>query len=261
MPQGMRGLRLSWRHLDRCQYKTFLLADIPRVQCAEHDVMQINAPWADRGSHFTALFECVVINWLRDANQSAVGRHLQLSWHEVDGIMWRAVARRLARREKISPTRIGVNETSFQKRHEYVTVVTNIDNSRVIAVMGGPTEESLSNDLGSLDQAQRSAIAVAAMDMWPAYINAVKQHLPNTKIAFDRFHIAKHLGNAVNAVRKDERRELLSQGDATLAKTKFVWLQKPNRMKRRRRMLLNELIYSRLCTARAWALKETTSKS
>jgi transposase len=70
------------------------------------------------------------------------------------------------------------------------------------------------------------------MDMWSAYINAVKQHLPNAKIAFDRFHIAKHLGDAVNAVRKDEHRELLSQGDATLAKTKFVWLQKPNRMKR-----------------------------
>lgn len=76
------------------------------------------------------------------------------------------------------------------------------------------------------------------MDMWPAYIKAVKQPLPNAKSAFDRFHIAKHLGDAVNAVRKDEHRELLSKGDATLAKTKFVWLQKPNRMKRGRRMLL-----------------------
>ena len=55
--------------------------------------MQIEAPWADRGSHFTALFECVVIDWLRDANQSAVGRHLQLNWHEVDGIMSRAAKR------------------------------------------------------------------------------------------------------------------------------------------------------------------------
>ena len=77
--------------------------------------------------------------------------------------------------------------------------------------------------------------------MRPAYINAVKQHLPNAKIAFERFHIARHLGDAVNAVRKDGHRELLSQGDATLAKTKFVWLQKPNRMKRGRRMLLKAI--------------------
>jgi len=84
--------------------------------------------------------------------------------------------------------------------------------------------------------------------------------LPNAKIAFDRFHFAKHLGDAVNAVRKDEHRELLAEGDETLAKTKFAWLQKPKRMKRERRMLLKELINSTLRTARAWALKETASK-
>jgi transposase len=213
--------------------------------------MQIDTPWADRGSHFTALFECVVIDWLREVNQSAVGRQLQLIWDKVDGIMSRAVARGLSRRERISSTRIGVDEASFQKRREYVTVVTNIDNSCVIAEMDGRTEESLRGYIGSLDEAQCSAFVVAAMDMWPAYINVVKQHLPNTKIAFDRFHIVKHLGDAVNAVCKDEHRELLSQGDATLAKTKFVWLQKPNRMKRGRRMLLKQLIYSTLRTARA----------
>ena len=98
------------------------------------------------------------------------------------------------------------------------------------------------------------------MDMWPAYINAVTRHLPSAKIAFDRFHIAKHLGDAVNGVRKDEHRELLAEGDATLAKTKYVWLQKPNRMKRSRRRLLSQLIYSTLRTGRAWALKETASK-
>ncbi len=128
---GYDARRRSWRHLDSCQYKTFLVADIPRVQCAEHGVMQIDA---------------------------------------------------------------------------------------------------------------------------------LSQHLPNAKIAFDRFHIAQHLGDAVNAVRKDEHRELLAKGDATLAKTKFVWLQKPSKMKRSRRLLFSQLIYSTLRTARAWALKETTSK-
>jgi transposase len=95
----------------------------------------------------------MVIQWLKEANFSAVERRMKLSWDEVDGIMSRAVARGPSRREKISLTRIGVDETSFQKRHEYVTVVTNIDNSSVIAVMDGRREESLSNYLGSLDQA------------------------------------------------------------------------------------------------------------
>ncbi len=166
----------TWRHLDSCQYKTLLVASIPRVQCQEHGVVQLETPWAQDSSRFTALFERVVIEWLKEANFSAVARRMKLSWDEVDGIMSRAIARGLARRETCSPTRIGVDETSFQKRHEYVTVVTNIDNSTMIAVM----------------------------DMWPAYINAVTRHLPNAKIAFDRSHIAKHLGDAVNAGRSTE---------------------------------------------------------
>ncbi len=161
-----------------------------------------------------------MIEWLKEANFSAVARRMKLSWDEVDGIMSRAVARGLSHREAYSPTRIGVDETSFQKRHEYVTVVTNIENSTVIAVMDGRTEESLGSFLGAMDEQHRAAITVAAMDMWPAYINAVKRHLPNAKIAFDRFHIAKHLGDAVNAVRKEEHRELLAEGDATLAMTR-----------------------------------------
>ena len=145
---------------------------------------------------------------------------------------------------------VGVDETSFQKVHEYVAVVTDIDNSSVIAVMGGRTEESLGSFLGSMEDQHRGAINVAAMDMWPAYINAVSRRLPNAKIAFVRFHVAKHLGDAVNAVRKDEHRELLAESNATLAKAKYVWLQKPSRMKRARRMLLSRLIYSALRAAR-----------
>ncbi len=99
-----------------------------------------------------------MIDWLQEANQFALGRQLQLSWHEVAGIMSRAVARGLARREEISPTRIGVDETSFRKRHEFVTVVTNIDNSRVFALMDGRTEESLGSFLGAMDEPNRAAI-------------------------------------------------------------------------------------------------------
>lgn len=75
-------------------------------------------PWAERGSRFTALFEALVIDWLKEASLSAVARQLHLSWDEVDGIQGRAVARGLKRRKLDAPKRIGVDETSFQKRHE-----------------------------------------------------------------------------------------------------------------------------------------------
>jgi len=124
--------RRQWRHLDTCQFRTLLTADVPRVTCEEHGVLQIEVPWAEPNSRFTALFERVVIDWLREASTAAVSRRMQLSWAQVDGIMARAVARGLARRDEVQPRRIGIDETAYQKRHEYVTVVTDLDESRVL---------------------------------------------------------------------------------------------------------------------------------
>lgn len=77
----------------------------------------------------------IVIDWLRSlASIMAVAEQLRLSWDEVDGILARAVERALARRRRIRVKRIGVDETSFQRRHGYVTIVTDLDGSRVLHV-------------------------------------------------------------------------------------------------------------------------------
>ncbi len=105
----------------------------------------IHVPWSDPGSGFTALFEALVIDWLQAANTSAVSRLLGLTWDEVDGIKQRAVARGLARRELTVPEDIGVDETSFQKRHEYVTVVADTRANVIHWVSDGRGKESLSS--------------------------------------------------------------------------------------------------------------------
>lgn len=105
-----------WRHLDTCQYKTILVADVHRVKCQEHSVVTIFVPWAEPGSGFTVMFEALVIDWLKEASISAVSRLMGLSWNAIDGIMQRAVKRGLARREELCMTQIGVDETvSFPK--------------------------------------------------------------------------------------------------------------------------------------------------
>ena len=91
-----------WRHLDTMQYRTILVAQIPRVQCDKHGVVQVAVPWSDPKSRFTALFEALVIDWLKEASFSAVARQLSLSWDQVEGIQERAVRRGLARRKKVS---------------------------------------------------------------------------------------------------------------------------------------------------------------
>lgn len=131
-----------WRHLDACQYRTIVIADVPCVHFATHGVVQIAVPWADAGARFTALFEALVIDWLHKASLAAVARRLHLSWDAVDGIQQRAVALGLARRPAVPPQRIGVDETSFQKHHEYVTVVCDLARDVVLYVADDRREGS-----------------------------------------------------------------------------------------------------------------------
>ena len=131
---GYDSRRRRWRHLDTCQYKTILEADVPRVKCPEHGVVTTTVPWAEPNSGFTALFEALVIDWLKEASTSAVARLMGLSWNAIDGIMQRAVKRGLARRKKTCAQHLGVDETAFRKRHDYVSIVSDQDNGTVLYV-------------------------------------------------------------------------------------------------------------------------------
>jgi transposase len=259
---GYDTRRRRWRHLDTCQYRTILIADVPRVHCPEHGVKQARVPWAEPGSSFTALYESLVIDWLKEASIAAVARRMGLSWDEVDGVMQRAVARGLARRESEgaqAPARLGVDETSFARRHEYVTVLTDLDTSEVLHVSDDRKQSSLEAYYESLSEAELAKIEVVSMDMWPAYIQATKKHVPDAvqKIAFDKFHVAQHLCDAVDRVRRDEHRALKRQGDERLTKTKYLWLKHPARIPDRTwRERFATLRTSTLKTARAWAIKE-----
>ena len=73
------------------QYHTVLVAEVPRVRCAAHGVVQIAVPWPPQ-LPFTALFEALVIDWLREASFTAVARRLALSWGQVAGIQARRCA-------------------------------------------------------------------------------------------------------------------------------------------------------------------------
>jgi transposase len=110
-------------------------------------------------SKFTLLFERLAIDWLRKAAVTAVARQLQLGWEGVWGIERRAVARGLARRETLTLRYVGVDEKSFQRRHDYVTVVSDLDAGRVLFVVDDRKQASLEAfwALGLTD-AQRAGI-------------------------------------------------------------------------------------------------------
>lgn len=248
----------KWRHLDTCQFKTILHAEPPRSRCNEHGARAVKLPWAETNSRFTALFEGIAIEWLKVASQKAVADQLSLSWDEVHAIQERAVKRGLARRRAESVQHIGVDEKSFTCGHRYFTLVNDLDRGRVLFVAENREESSLDAFWSALSQEQIESVHAVAMDMWDPYVNSTRRHLPGAerKIVFDKFHIAKHLGEAVDLVRRRENKQLKAAGDDRLAGTRYDWLRHPARMEPEDRRQFAALRDSNLKTARAWALKE-----
>lgn len=251
-----------WRHLDTCQFQTILLASVPRVKCGKHGVQQVPVPWADRGSKFTALFEAKVLDWLREASISAVANLFGLSWNAVDGIMKRAVRRGIKRRvfEQGStlPVHLGIDETSFQKRHEYVSVLCDQENGHVVHVADGRTRSVVEEYLKLFPEAVRARVETVAMDMWQAYISAVEAMIPGAgkKICFDKFHMAQHLSRAVDQVRRAEHKRMIQSGESCLKQSRYLWLKRGSTLSRSSRVELSRLQKIARRTARAWAIKE-----
>ncbi len=256
---GYDTRRRAFRHLDTCQFKTILEADIPRIQCSEHGVLQIDVPWAEPNSGFTALMEALIIDWLKEASILAVSRCMRLSWDQIDGVMQRAVRRGLARRKLQGIHHVGVDETAFQRRHEYVTIVSDPQRGAVLHVADGRSQEALDGFWKELTPDQLAEIESVAMDMCAAYIRSAREHVPGAdeKIAFDRFHVARAINEAVNEVRKREHKELAAQGDTTLARTKYIWLKNPENHSELQGAIFELLKDVGLKVARAWAIKET----
>ncbi len=167
---GYDQRRRQWRHLDMCAYRTLVVADLPPVACSEHGVRTVSVPWAQPRARFTVEFESLVIDWLQEASVSTVARLMDVSWNAIDGIMQRAVERGLARRSEQRVAHIGVDETSFRKRHDYVTIVSDSESGTVLHVGEGRTKASLQDWYAGLSSAQLEGIKSVSMDMWPAYV-------------------------------------------------------------------------------------------
>lgn len=247
-----------WRHLDTCQFTTWIVTEVPRVECPTHGVKQLPVPWAEPGTQFTALFERVAIDLLQECAVQGAGDLLRITWDEAWGIKERAVARGLARRAAEVVAHLGVDEKAIAKGHTYLTVVADLDRSRVLFLADDRKQESLDGFWTSLTPAQREGIQAIALDMWEPYLASTRAHLPDAeaKIVFDKFHVAKHIQEAVDKVRKAEHRALKQAEDDRLTGTKYLWLMRPQAMTPEQRVTFRTLQRSDLKVARAWSLKE-----
>lgn len=247
----------SWRHLNTMQFETVIIARTPRTNCSDCGVHTVHIPWAEPHGRFTLLFEAFAIEVLRVASsvKQACGL-LGIGWDAAHTIMERAVERGLDRRNLDDIQYVGIDEKNFGKGHDYVSVMTDIDASRVLEVVPGRKKESADSLWNTLSDEQKEDIDAVAIDMWQPYIGSTQEHVPEADIVHDRFHIAKHLGEAVDQVRRAEHKTLKQSGDERLTGSRYLWLTNEEHLSEERAASFEDLKEANLKTSRAWAIRE-----
>lgn len=259
MPLYDHAEERTWRHLDSCQFMTFLHAQPPRVHCKKHGVRRVRLPWAEEKARFTALFERLAIDVMRACDILSASRIMRISWDEAWHIMERAVQRGLKAKKKRQAKQMGVDEKTAGRGHDYVTIVNDLERATVEHVEDGRKKESLDAYFAELSKREREKIEAIAVDIWDPYLASIREHIPEAeeKIVFDRYHLMTHMVKAVDEVRKEEHRELKKAGDERLTGSKYIWLYSRENLPERHKQRFQNLKEMHLKTARAWAIKES----
>ena len=203
-----------WRHLDASGMKLLLRYDIRRVSCPKCQAVKVErVPWAETGSWFTVPFENHVAYLAQRQDQSTVSASMRIAWQTVGAIVQRVVARRRAGDPLDGLTTIGVDELSYRRHHQYITVVVDHTTRRIVWAREGRDADTLQAFFAELGEARCAKLKAVTMDLSGPYIKAVTEAAPNAQIIFDRFHVQRLAQDAVDEVRRDEVRAASSEDE------------------------------------------------
>ena len=164
----------------------------------------------EAGARYTKRLAELISALCRHMSLSAVARWTGLAWRtikDMDRSHLRTTLPALNPRNLTGLRVLGVDEVARAKGHDYVTVVYDLDTGGLLWVGDGKSADSFGAFLAELSQETAEGIQAVAMDMGPAYQAAVKTHLPQAVIVFDRFHVMKLYSDVIRTVRKAEFRK------------------------------------------------------
>lgn len=244
----------TWRHLNFFQYKCYIHMRTPRTKCPKCGERLWIPPWGRKQSGFTLLFEAFVMTLAKEMPISKIGELVD----EQDTRIWRIVRghvkRAHVRKSFKTTTKIGTDETSSRKGHNYVTVFADMDSGEVLfATEGkdGNTVKAFAEELPK-HEAQPEQIKEVTMDMSPAFISGVSNYLPKADITFDKFHVIQALNKAQDEVRRMEQAK-----NPLLKSTRYIWLKNPENLTAEQTKQLSTLRHENLKTAKVYQMKLT----
>ena len=248
-----------WRHLDMAATKVFLEADIARVDCrACRRVLTQVLPWARPGARHTRDFEDMAAWLAQRTDLTTVSRLMRCSWQSVHDIAARVVAEAIDDSRLDGLYRIGVDEISYRRGHQYLTVVADHDGKGVIWVAKGKRGAALEAFFDVLGPERAEQLRAVSMDFGTVYRDATRRKAPSAVICFDPFHTIQLANRALDAVYKAHGRELSRSGigDADWRKTRFALRAGAERLNDDQLSLLARLRQQSNQLWRAWELKE-----
>jgi transposase len=213
-PRGQ--IERRFRSLPIGSHRTAVVLPIPRVACRACGVIrQVGVAFAEPRRTYTKAFRRYALELSRCMTILDVARHLGVGWDVVKDIQKDDLSRRYARPELRGLRRIAIDEIAVGKGHRYLTVVLDLDGGAVVFVGDGKGGDALKPFWRRLRRCD-SRIEAVAMDMSPAYRDAVSTHLPEATIVYDHFHVIKLFNDKLSDLRRslyhkarDEQKKVL----------------------------------------------------
>jgi len=222
-------------------------------------VRQERIDFAEPKKHYTRIFERYVVELSRRMTMKDVADHLGLSWNTVKEIQKTNLQRRFAKPRLKELKVLAIDEIALDKGHRYLTLVVDWMTGRVVYTGDGKGADALKGFWKRL-RSSHARIEAVAMDLSPAYRNAVSQHLPKAAIVFDRFHVIKLFNEKLADLRRDLQKdaELSLESRTVLKGVRWLLLKRPDNLdpKKNEKQRLQEALQLNQPLATAYYMKE-----
>ena len=246
----------EWRHLNFFEHECYLKARVPRIKTPDNKTHLIMPEWSGLQNGFTLLFEALILQLAKGMPVHLVCQLVKISDYKVWSILDKYTGTVRELNDYINVTKVGMDETSISKGHDYVTLFVDLEKKKTIFVTEGKdhnTVKAFAEDLAA-HQGDASNVTDVSCDMSPAFIKGVKEALPMAQITFDKFHILKIVNEAV-----DEVRRISAQSNPLLRGSKYIFLKNEKNLTQAQLSRKEELKISKLNEKlfRALNLRET----
>jgi transposase len=238
--------------------RVLLDLDVRRLDCRSCGGVKREAlPFLAANPFYTKRFAFYVGRRCRQASIKDVAHELGLDWETVKTLEMEYMRAQLAKAGTPAPEIIGIDEIAVRKGHNYRIVVSDLIRKRPIWFGGADrSEASMAEFYEWLGESKASGIRLAVMDMWKPFTNATRRHASQAAILYDKFHVMRHLGEALDKVRKSEYARLSGKDRRYIKGQKYTLLSRRENLDLDGRRALATLLAANKRLNTAYILKE-----